>query len=156
VTRVATPAAAEPAVVAGVDDRIDAEVDFGLLDGVRQARRRVAEGLNGLARTLQEGLEDIVAGMAAIEVVTSVADDLDAAVFDKETGRFTGTGARAVTRVGLTGDVQMTVASERRPDDAQLWDLHTKMVGHATSARAEIVRTATSALTSLVDVLKAV
>jgi hypothetical protein len=30
------------------------------------------------------------------------------------------------------------------------------MVGHATSARAEIVRTATSALTSLVDVLKAV
>jgi hypothetical protein len=154
--RVATPAAAAPAVVAGVDDRIDAEVDFGLLDGVRQARRRVAEGLNGLARTLQEGLEDIVAGMAAIEVVTSVADDLDAAVFDKETGRFTGTGARAVTRVGLTGDVQMTVASERRPDDAQLWDLHTKMVGHATSARAEIVRTATSALTSLVDVLKAV
>jgi hypothetical protein len=156
VTRVATPAAAEPAVVAGVDDRIDAEVDFGLLDGVRQARRRVAEGLNGLARTLQEGLEDIVAGMAAIEVVTSVADDLDAAEFDKDTGRFTGTGARAVTRVGLTGDVQMTVASERRPDDAQLWDLHTKMVGHATSARAEIVRTATSALTSLVDVLKAV
>jgi hypothetical protein len=154
--RVATPAAAEPAVVAGVDDRIDAEMDFGLLDGVRQARRRVAEGLNGLARTLQEGLEDIVAGMAAIEVVTSVADDLDAAVFDKETGRFTGTGARAVTRVGLTGDVQMTVASERRPDDAQLWELHTNMVGHATSARAEIVRTATSALTSLVDVLKAV
>ena len=144
---------AEPA---GATDRLDAEVDFGLLDGVRQARRRVADGLNGLARTLQEGLEDIVAGMAAIEVVTAVADDLDAAVFDKDTGRFTGTGARAVTRVGLTGDVQMTVASERRPDDAQLWELHTNMVGHATSARAEIVRTATSALTSLVDVLKAV
>jgi hypothetical protein len=150
----AAPAlAAEPA---GATDRLDAEMDFGLLDGVRQARQRVAEGLNGLARTLQEGLEDIVAGMAAIEVVTSVADDLDAAVFDKDTGRFTGTGARAVTRVGLAGDVQMTVASERRPDDPQLWELHTNMVGRATSARAEIVRTATSALTSLVDVLKAV
>jgi hypothetical protein len=140
----------------GATDRSDAEVDFGMLDGVRQARRRVADGLNGLARTLQDGLEDIVAGLAAIEVVTAVADDLDAAVFDKDTGRFTGTGARAVTRVGLTGDVQLTVASERRPDDAQLWELHTTMVGHATAARAEIVRTATSALTSLVDVLRAV
>ena len=145
--------AAEPA---GAIDRLDAEMDFGLLDGVRQARQRAAEGLNGLARTLQEGLEDIVAGMAAIEVGDSVADDLDAAVFDKDTGRFTGTGARAVTRVGLAGDVQMTVASERRPDDPQLWELHTNMVGRATSARAEIVWTATSALTSLVDVLKAV
>lgn len=156
---VAEPAGAGDRLAAqpvGATDRFDADVDFGLLDGVRQARRRVADGLNGLARTLQDGLEDIVAGLAAIEVVTSVADDLDAAVFDKDTGRFTGTGARAVTRVGLTGDVQMTVASERRPDDAQLWELHTTMVGHATEARAEIVRTATSALTSLVDVLKAV
>ena len=141
------------ATAADIDD---AEVDFGLLDGVRKARHRVADSLNGVARTLQEGLEDILAGMAAIEIVTAVADDLDSSQFDKETGRFTGTGARAVTRVGLAGDVQMTVSSERRPDDPQLWELHTTMVGHTTSARAEIVRTATGALTSLVDVLKAV
>lgn len=156
--RVAAPVAAPAPVTPapGAADRVDAELDFGLLDGVRQARQRVADGLNGLARTLQDGLADIVAGMAALEVVTAVADDLDSAVFDEETGRFTGTGARAVTRVGLTGDVQMTVTSERRPDDAELWELHANMVGHATSARAEIVRTATSALTALVDVLKAV
>ena len=117
------------ATAADIDD---AEVDFGLLDGVRKARHRVADSLNGVARTLQEGLEDILAGMAAIEIVTAVADDLDSSQFDKETGRFTGTGARAVTRVGLAGDVQMTVSSERRPDDPQLWELHTTMVGHAT------------------------
>ena len=33
-----------------------------LLDGVRKARHRVADSLNGVARTLQEGLEDILAG----------------------------------------------------------------------------------------------
>ncbi len=62
-----------------------------------------------------------------------------------------------MTRVGLTGDVQMTVASERRPDDAQLWELHTTMVGHATSARGrDRAHRDVGALTSLVDVLKAV
>jgi hypothetical protein len=154
------PAAAAPessdAPAASVADLASAEVDFGLLDGVRQARQRVADGLTGLARTLQDGLADIVAGMAAIDIVTAVADDIDSAAFDKETGRFSGTGARAVTRVGINGDVQMIVTSERHPDDDALWELHAKMVGQATTARTELVRTATSTLTALVDVLKAV
>jgi hypothetical protein len=73
-----------------------------------------------------------------------------------ENGQFTG-GAklRALTRIKLDGDTLVCVPEKKGEIDQVLWALHSDMVQRAQANRAEMLKTAVTAATGLLETLKA-
>lgn len=90
--------------------------------------------------------------MATLEVTTSVSDNI-AGVSYRE-GRLTGGRLRAFTRIGPDGDMQVCVPERDGIVDDALWKIHNETLERAISNRAEMVKLAASAVSSLLEVLK--
>jgi Peptidase family C25 len=134
------------------EEQEPAEVDFALRDGMRQARERLLNALQTLTETLSGVLERAVEHVTVIEVATYVTDDLTTATYDKTTKQFGG-GAklRALSRVHLAGDAVLLVPEN--PDEA-VGMLHLGMVEQAQAARAQLLKTAGSAVAGLLGAAK--
>jgi len=61
---------------------------------------------------------------------------------------------RAFTRIKIDGDTLVCVPERQGEIDEALWAIHLDMVQQAQAHRAEMIKTAVSAATGLLDALK--
>jgi hypothetical protein len=145
--RGATPVA-DPAAVAPPPEA----VDYGLLDGVRQARERLVASLDRLTGTLTSALARALEDVLVVDVATYVSDDLSAVDYDRATRTFGGDATLvARSRLGIDGDVLLAVPRQRGELDDALWALHLSMLEQARSARSELLKSAGTTLLGLLD-----
>ena len=134
------PSAAEMAAVA----------DFGLMDDVREAQRKLVNALETLANRLGEAIQDAVSEVSALEVKTFVSDDLESTGPDgKPQGKL-----RAYTRIEFDGDTVVYVPERRGAVNERLWQIHMDTVKQAQENRNEMLKAAVAAAASLLDALK--
>lgn len=131
------------------------DVDFGLREGMKQARERLAAALQTLTESLGDVLERAVDSVTVVEVATYVSNDPAAATYDKTTKQF-GEGAKllALSRIHIGGDTLLLVPEEFSETDSVVWTLHVSMVEQARATRAELLKTAGEAVAGLLDALK--
>jgi hypothetical protein len=150
-----TPAAEPVTAPSATAPPEGAELDFALLDGVRQTRERLVAALQDLAENVGLALERAVDNLTVIEVATYVSDDLSTVTADTARKGF-GPGAelRALTRLSIDGDAQLVVPRDLGEADEALWRLHAGLLEQARAARAELLKTGASAVAGLLDALK--
>jgi hypothetical protein len=123
----------------------------GAFDGEPPAGERIAEDVGELTRSVQAALEAAVGSLEALEVVTSVVDDMSRSAYDHNSRRFPGSEPRILTRFAIDGTTNVLVARECSSEEDPLWKLHLEMVDRARSARAELIQAVSSALSVLLD-----
>jgi len=154
------PSTASPGPTMGAvaRDAGSTTADYGLLDstGLKQSQARLADALQQVADRLGKALQQAIDEATSLEVSTYVSDDMSRVSYDLTTRRFMGTAKlRAVTRINLDGDTLVCVPEAEGKIDQALWGIHSDMVQRAQAQRAELLKTAVSAATGLVDALKA-
>ena len=87
-----------------------------------------------------------------LEVATYVSEDISN--LGNKDDPFTNAKLRAVTRVKIDGDTMVVVPETDGEVDTDLWKIHLEMLQQAQSSRAELVKTAVSAVTGLSNLLK--
>jgi hypothetical protein len=115
-------------------------IDYGLFDGMKEARARLSDSLRTLAGRLGEALESAVDHLTALEVATYVSPDLSVVEYDRDSRRLTG-GAdlRALTRLGINGDT-LTVVPEGEAIGEELLKMHLGMVERAQTTRHDLLQ----------------
>jgi hypothetical protein len=114
------------------------------------ARERLSHSLQGFAQKLGRFLEQAMDEATSLEVSTYVSDDVAQA-----TGDLGGTAKlRAFTRINIDGNTQVCVPERQDDIDKDLWAIHMDTVQQAQAYRAVMIKTAVSAATGLLDVLK--
>jgi hypothetical protein len=139
---VAVPTTAQPQYV----------VDYGLGDTFRKAGTSLSDGLQTMVTKLSDFLGDALEDATSLEVATYVSEDI--ANVEYKEGRFTGAKLRALTHVKIDGDTAVVVPETDGQVDTDLWKIHLEMLQQAQASRAELVKTAVSAVTGLTNMLK--
>ena len=129
-------------------------IDYGLLDPLKRVEARLTDALQQFADKLGQTLEKAIDNVTSLEVSTYVSDSMHDVTY--EDGKFTGATLRALTRISLDGDTLACVPAEAGAIDQALWAIHTDMVQRAQAHRAELLKTAVSAATGLLEALKVV
>jgi hypothetical protein len=127
-------------------------VDYGLMESFRQVQTNVSESLQGFVNKLGEFLSNALEDASSLEVATYVSDNMAEVKYEK--GAFTGGKLRALTHIKIDGDTMICVPEEEGEVDTALWQIHMDMVQQAQASRAELLKTAISAATGLVSLLK--
>jgi hypothetical protein len=127
-------------------------VDYGLGDTFRKAGSSLSDGLQTMVSKLSDFLGKALDDAASLEVSTYVSDDIESGKY--EDGEFTNTKLRALTRVKIDGDTMVVVPESDGDVDADLWKIHLEMLQQAQASRAELVKTAVSAVSGLSNLLK--
>lgn len=131
------------------------DTEYGLFGDAKEVRDRLGGSLQNLAESLGRVLARTSENLASLEVHTYVSDDVSGAHYDSATKRFSGgVELRAVTRLGLDGDLSLIVPRQADDLDDKLWQMHVSMVEQARTTREELVKTVASALSGLVQGLK--
>jgi hypothetical protein len=122
-------------------------IDSPPRDDLDEARERLAAAVRSLATTLEQAASDL----EVIEVVTYSSEDLEAAPYDPDTGRFVGARQRARSRLGVAGDIT-TVVLEREPGtDAEITALHLELLAQAQRSRQELLGSLGTTLRTLLE-----
>jgi hypothetical protein len=133
-------------------DAVSTSQDYGLMDTLKETQANLGVSLqqfvNKLSATLSRALDDIT----SLEIATYVSDDM--AQVKYENGQFSGASLRAVTRVKLDGDTLLCVPVEDGEVDADLWKIHLDMIREAQISRTELLKTAVSAASGLINLIK--
>lgn len=127
-------------------------VDYGLGDIFRQAGASLGAGVGKLADKLGDFLGKALDDAASLEVATYVSKDVSKVRF--ESGRFIGADLRALTLVKIDGDTLVCVPEEEGEVNTELWRIHREMLQQAQASRAELLKTAVSAVTNLAGLIK--
>ena len=127
-------------------------VDYGLMESFRQVQSNVSESLQSFVNKLGEFLSNALEDAASLEVATYVSEDMAEVKYEK--GTFTGGRLRALTHIKIDGDTMICVPEEEGEVDTALWQIHMDMVQQAQVSRAELLKTAISAATGLVNLIK--
>lgn len=147
-------AAAETSVASGAPASAPAAappiaaVDYGLGDTLASLRGGLQQLGNKLGDFLSQALDDAT----TLEVSTYVSDNIDMVKYDK--GKFTGARLRALTVVKIDGDTLVCVPEQEGEVDIELWNVHLQMLQQAQTSRAELIKTAVSAVTGMVNLVK--
>ncbi len=156
VTVTASDATAETARKAAVVAAAEAElldaaaIDYGLTDSLREARIRLTNSVQKFAEKLGQTLEKAIDDATTLEVYTYVSQDMAQVTRDlPQTAQL-----RAFTRVRIDGDTEVCVPERSGEIDDDLWSIHLDMVRQAQENRAEMIKTAASAATGLLEALK--
>ncbi len=99
-------------------------------------------------------LEHTMRDVSSLEVRTYVSNNMDEVKYDQAARTFTGAQLRAVTLIKVDGDTLVCVPEEQHAIDEALWTVHTDMVMRAQANRAEMLKTAVSAASALLEVVK--
>jgi hypothetical protein len=105
-----------------------------------------------LADKLGDFLGKALDDAASLEVATYVSQDVSKVRF--ESGRFIGADLRALTLVKIDGDTLVCVPEEEGEVNTELWRIHREMLQQAQASRAELLKTAVSAVTNLAGLIK--
>ena len=127
-------------------------VDYGLGDTFRAAGTSLSDGLQTMVTKLSDFLGKALEDATSLEVATYVSEDI--ANVEYKDGRFTDAKLRALTHVKIDGDTAVVVPETDGEVDAELWKIHMEMLQQAQASRAELVKTAVSAVTGLTNLLK--
>ncbi len=136
---------------------------YGWLGGDSEREKQVEEAREGLVGAITEvagklgtALKSAIDDAATLEVATYVSHDLDGVVYDTEQRKFSGkVRLRALTRINIDGDTLLCLPENEDGEiDRELWEIHREMVERAQSNRNELLKTALSAATGLLDSLK--
>lgn len=130
-----------------------AEVQFGLLDPLKDAQAKLSSTLQDVVQRVGESLLKAVENLSTTEVLTYVSDNLPNVQY--ENGRFTGARLCALTRLNINGNTLACVptSTDGKVDDA-LWKIHCDSVDKALANRSEMIKLATAAATNLLGALK--
>jgi hypothetical protein len=154
VTSTAPAAApAPPPEPAPVAPHAAAEVQYGLLDPLRDAQGKLSATLQDVMQRVGESLLKAVDNLTTTEVLTYVSDNLTEVKY--EDGRFTGARLCAMTRLNISGNTLACVpkSADGKVDDA-LWKIHCDSVDKALANRTETIKLAASAASNLLGTLK--
>ena len=122
------------------------EVDFGVRETATELAGALGELVAGVARAVQAAVADA----ASLRVVTYTSENLEAATYDKGTGRFGGNARlRAVTRLTIDGDTLLLLPEEDGAVDDAVWAVHAEAVARAQAYRTELLKAALSAAAGL-------
>jgi hypothetical protein len=155
---VTVPSAASPKAVAAESAIASSSmpataVDYGLGDTLKKAQTALSDSLQQFADKLGQTLQKIVDEVTTLEVSTYVSEDMSGVEYKE--GKFAGSAQlRAVTRVTLDGDLQVVVPVKDGEIDAALLAVHAEMLKQAQINRAEMLKAAVSAASSLLGTLK--
>ncbi|MCX6631149.1 MAG: C25 family cysteine peptidase [Candidatus Solibacter sp.] len=129
------------------------EVQFGLLDPLRDAQSTLSSTLQDVVQRIGESLQKAVENLTTTEILTYVSDNLPDVKY--ENGRFTGAKLCALTRLNINGNTLACVptSADGKVDDA-LWKIHCDAVDKALANRTEMIKLASSAATNLLGALK--
>jgi hypothetical protein len=117
-------------------------------------RENIASALSTAANRVGSMLTDLVADVSTLEVTTYVSDDLDAVTYNSSKRAFDGPARRRLmTSVRLDGDTVLLMPSDANEQDEHLWQKHTDLLERAQAHRAELIKTLSEAVTSLMGPL---
>jgi hypothetical protein len=122
-------------------------VSYAGLGDARNKVREVAGALTEALGNLASELATFSRNVTSLTVDTYISDDMTSV--DVANPERSGAVRRASTRVSLDGDMQVVVPREAGALDESLWAIHTQMVAQAQANRAQMLRIAAEALTSL-------
>jgi hypothetical protein len=143
-------AAAAPVAAAAAGEGDPAQ--FGLFDPLREAGAGLGGTIQTMAERMAQALERTLTNLTTLEVSTYVTSELGAARV--ENGRVAGAQLRAHTRLSLDGDTHVCVPEDAGQLNQALWKVHCDSVAQASAHRAEMLKLAASAVSSLLGVLK--
>jgi hypothetical protein len=124
-------------------------VDYGVIDSVRGA----AASLQDAAQKIGAWLADSFQTVTSVHVSTYVSDSLKDVQYVN--GVLTGAELRAVTIANLDGNTVVCVPEQDGKVDDALWKIHSDTFDKALANRVELLKTAASAIASLVPGVKA-
>ena len=140
------PVAAPAAQAAAVNSLM---TDYGVLDSVRGAAASLQDAAQRMGAWLAESFQTVT----SVRVTTYVSDNINAVKY--ENGAFTGATLRAVTVASLDGNTLVCVPENNGTVDDALWKIHSDTLDKALHNRVEMLKTAASAIASLVPGVKA-
>jgi hypothetical protein len=123
--------------------------DYGVLDSVRGAAASLQDAAQKMGAWLAESFQTVT----SVRVTTYVSDNIDAVTY--ENGVFTGAQLRAMTVASLDGNTMVCVPENNGVVDDALWKIHSDTLDKALHNRVELMKTAASAIASLVPGVKA-
>jgi hypothetical protein len=123
--------------------------DYGVLDSVRGAAASLQDAAQKMGAWLAESFQTVT----SVRVTTYVSDNINAVTY--ENGVFTGATLRAMTVASLDGNTLVCVPENNGVVDDALWKIHSDTLDKALHNRVELMKTAASAIASLVPGVKA-
>jgi hypothetical protein len=123
--------------------------DYGVLDSVRGAAASLQDAAQKMGAWLAESFQTVT----SVRVTTYVSDNINAVKY--ENGVFTGATLRAMTVASLDGNTLVCVPENNGTVDDALWKIHSDTLDKALHNRVELMKTAASAIASLVPGVKA-
>jgi hypothetical protein len=134
------------------------EVQYGLFggDGIDEARENLVRALVDVSNKVGTALKEAIDDAVTLEVATYVSDQMEGVTYDMSTRQFSGSAQlRALTRISLDGDTQLCLPRKASGEiDMEVWQIHSDMVQRAQANRTELLKTAFSAASGLLDSLK--
>jgi hypothetical protein len=123
-------------------------MDYGVIDSVRGA----AASLQEAAQKIGAWLADSFQTVTSVHVSTYVSDNITAVQYVN--GVLSGAELRAVTIANLDGNTVVCVPEQDGKVDDALWKIHSDTFDKALANRVEMLKTAASAIASLVPGVK--
>lgn len=127
-----------------------AAVDYGLVEDLTHLKSTLGNSISQFAQKLSTFLGAAIDNAATLEVSTYAAPDL--AKVSITGSQISGADLRAMTVLRIDGDIKQIVPlNDEGEPDAALWALHLEMVRLAQTNRTQLLNSAVSALSSLVN-----
>ena len=122
--------------------------EFGIFEDITGGVGKIGAAMEQLAQKLGDVLGKAINDATLLEVRTYTSDKID--MVGVENGKLVNASLRAMTIIKLDGDVEQVVPVVDGAVDTDLWTLHLETVKQAQTARSDLLKSAISALTSLV------
>lgn len=143
-----TPAAPGSGSVSDVSPAGDS---FGFFEDLQKGASSVGSTMQQFVQKLSAFLSAAIDNAATLEVSSYTSAHMDQV--QVQGGKVTGANLRAMTSLRIDGDiVQVVPVNEENEVDTALWEVHLEMVKQAQASRAELIRSAVSAVSSLVNI----
>lgn len=133
-------------------ENLPENLDFGLLDNLRQAQDSVGASLQQFLGSLSTFLSRALDDAASLEVATYTSENLTGKSYAD--GGFKDARLRALTRIKIDGDTVVCVPEKDGEVDIELWKIHLDMLQVAQASRAELLKAVISAASGLAGLVK--
>ncbi len=124
------------------------DTSFGLFDSPKETINNIGSSIQEFANKLGAFLSASIEDAATLKVCTYTSDNLSQVKMVG--GELTGANLRALTYLKIDGDTLICVPEQDGEVDMALWSIHVEMVKQAQESRAQLIKTAVTAASSLV------
>ncbi|MEI6046531.1 MAG: C25 family cysteine peptidase [Chloroflexota bacterium] len=122
---------------------------------LKEVKEKLIDSLKEFTDKLGTSLKNALTDFSGLEVTTYVSENLDEVTYHSVSRQFKGpVTRRALTHIKLDGDTLVCVPEKEGEIDEALWAIHRDSVQQAQAHRAELIKTAASVASGLVNLLK--